>query len=168
MKLSWKKFYQFAHRKHQDKTSPSAVRDFGYLKTNFPDVNKANGKNMCIKNFLNWMGHVGDRTNSMGIPQQHKIPKFNIWSGKEEMIEGKVRWRKQNSKNGRGDVTGSVKGVYCLFETKTPNDRLSKDQLSFHSDVRADGGQVCVVGPIEDFFNWYVKFTGFDVSVLCE
>jgi len=157
--MNWKERYKEAHRKFQEKEYPASTKDFGWINPVYPDVRTANGKNRFLTYYLKWEGWMADRTNSTGIPMTHKIPKYDIFNKKMVYLTVMRGWRKQNSKNGRGDVTAIIKGIYCLFETKTPHDRLSDDQKDFHEDVRKAGGQAIVVDDIDnDFFPWYDQF----------
>lgn len=63
------------------------------------------------------------------------------------------RFRKHpDSPNGIGDVMGfhATTGRLLCVETKTPNDRLSEDQRTFHSAVRDAGGLVIVMRHTSD------------------
>jgi len=151
----WRKRYQQAHDIWFAKAYPVANADGHCPAVKYPKAATANGKNRIIIDFITWNGFLADRTNSMGVPMVQKIPRYSLLSGQVEHTE-KVTYRRQNSRDGRGDVTAILHGgIYHLFETKTPNDRLLDTQKDFHARVFASGGKVHVIGPIEDFFAWW-------------
>lgn len=143
--------YQTAHRQHQDKNYPSTVRDFGYLKTTFPDTAKANGLTTFIINFLLWSGHRATRIAASGRlvdrPQTQA-------SGVSLMTK---KWIPGSTRKGSADISATIKGRSVMLEIKTGRDRPSEHQLREQQLERASGGVYEFIHSPEEFFEVYDK-----------
>ena len=137
--LEQRRRYQAAKDKHDAIAYPSATRDFGTLKANFPDTRTANGLTVFIVNFLNWSGHNATRISSAG----------RVLNGR--YIYGQTR-------KGTADITATVHGRSVKLEIKVGNDKPSKHQLDEQIKERASGGVYEFIDSTDEFFEWYDGF----------
>lgn len=148
--------YQTAHRAHQDRNYPATVRDFGYLKTTFPDTRKANGLTKFIINFLTWSGHRATRIAASGRlvdrPQTQA-------SGVSLMTK---KWIPGSTRKGSADISSTIKirsgiGVSVMWEIKIGSDKPSEYQLREQALEQQAGGYYFFIKTPEDFFAEYDK-----------
>lgn len=150
--MNWRQRYQAAHQRKQDKNGPSLVKDFGYLPTQYPKVNTANGLTRMIENFLNWSGHRATRINTQGrlidAPQRQA-------SGISLQTK---KWIPGTTRRGTADLSATINGRSVMLEIKVGNDRPSEYQLAEQARERAAGGSYEFIHTPEEFFEFYDKF----------
>ena len=152
--------YNAAHLKHTTERTPSVVADGHYTPPKLPKINTANGMQTFCTNYCNWMGHHLERTNNMGVPVKKKIPKFNIFSGKLEHIDGGMEWRKGTGARGSSDLKGHINNpkhkfpipVYIEIKIK---DKQSHDQKEYEATINKTGAIYGIVHNPEEFFKLF-------------
>lgn len=154
--MNWRQRYQAAHQRKQDKNGPSLVKDFGYLPTQYPKVNTANGLTRMIENFLNWSGHRATRINTQGrlieAPQRQA-------SGVSLQTK---KWIPGTTRRGTADLSSTIKlksgiGISVMWEIKIGADRPSEYQIQEQQREIAAGGQYFFIKTVEEFFTYYDK-----------
>lgn len=156
-----KERYNAAHKYNFERAYPKAFKDGHYAPKPYPKVNTANGLSRMVVDTLLWLGHHGERTNTMGVPVKKYRPKFNIFSGKTEMLENGIKWRKGSGTKGSSDVKGHVNNPKHQFpipvyvEIKIGRDSMSEDQEKYEKQVTKTGALYCIVKTPEDWFAFY-------------
>lgn len=159
--MDWKKKYQQAHEQHFKRTYPLAYADKHYAPPKTPKYSTANGLTQVVVNTLLWLCHHGERTNTMGVPVKKYRTKFNIFSGKTEMLENGIEWRKGSGTKGSSDIKGHVNNPRHQFpipiyvEVKIGRDKMSEAQEKYEKQVTKSGALYCIVKTPEDWFAFY-------------
>ena len=149
--MTWKQRYEQAHREYQAKHYPSSYRDFGPIKTTYPDVRKANGLTLVILNFLKWSGWRATRTNTQG----RLIDKVERQES-GTMLQVK-KWLPTAGRKGSADVSATIKGRSVMLEVKVGYDKPSEYQLREQELERKAGGIYEFVSTPEEFLAVYDK-----------
>lgn len=158
--INWKQRYTEAHYKHTLERTPLVVKDGHYSPSNMPKVGTANGMQTFCTNYCNWLGHHLERTNNMGVPVKKKIPKFNIFSGKLEHLDGGMEWRKGTGARGSSDLKGHINNprhkfpipVYIEIKIK---DKQSEDQKEYERTITKTGALYAIVHNPDEFFIFF-------------
>lgn len=153
----WKIRYCNAHREMNTRKYPNLVADGLYTPPTLPKVKTANGMQTFCTNYCNWLGHHLERTNNMGVPVKKKIPKFNIFSGKLEHLDGGIEWRKGTGAKGSSDLKGHINNpkhqfpipVYIEIKIK---DKQSQNQKDYEATIKKSGAIYGIVHNPEEFF----------------
>lgn len=135
----WKPRYEQAHRKAQLTNSPSAVKDHGYLKTTYPDTDKANGLTKAVIQFLLWEGHRATGISSAG-----------------RMVNGK--YIPGRTRRGAADVSATIEGRSVMIEIKVGKDKPSEYQLREQQLEIKAGGQYWFIHTFDEFLEYYDSF----------
>jgi hypothetical protein len=157
---NWKIRYAEAHKENFKEKYPEAFRDGFYAAPKYPDTKRANGMQTFCTNYCNWLGHHLERTNNMGVPVKKKIPKFNIFSGKLEHLDGGMEWRKGTGAKGSSDLKGHINNpkhqfpipVYIEIKIK---DKQSKDQKEYEKTITKTGALYAIVHNPNEFFIFF-------------
>ena len=140
---------------------PTVVADGHYSQPKYPKISTANGLQMYIKNYLNWTGNHGERTNNMGRPIKKFAPKMNIIMGTVQQVEIGTEWQKGTGTIGTSDVKGHINIPYqrfaipCYFEVKIRKDKQSDEQIEYQCKVAKTGGLYVIVKTPDDFLKFY-------------
>ncbi len=147
--MTWREQYSAAHKQFQRANYPTTVKDFGCLKTTFPDVTKANGLTRAIINFLTYEGWRATRINSQGqlVKGAERQPSGNILTVRQ--------WRPGSTRKGTADISATINGRSVMFEVKIGKDKPSEYQLAEQARERKAGGIYEFIHTIEEFFQWY-------------
>lgn len=156
----WNDRYVNAHKYWFEKRYETAYKDGHYSPPKMPKVKTANGMQTFCTNYCNWLGHHLERTNNMGVPVKKKIPKFNIFSGKLEHIDGGMEWRKGTGARGSSDLKGHINNpkhkfpipVYIEIKIK---DKQSQDQKEYEATINKTGAIYGIVHNPEEFFKLF-------------
>ncbi len=139
--------YIAAHQRYQKENTPNAVKDFGFVNTQIPKINTANGLTTFIVKYLDWMGYYGNRINTVGREINQK---YTDGHGKVHVTK---KWITGTTKKGSADVSAIINGRACSFEVKIGADKASEDQLKQKSKIERAGGIYEFVSSPEEFFN---------------
>ena len=158
--MTYTQRYQQAHEANFKRTTPQAYADGHYFNPAMPKVKTANGMQTFCTNYCNWLGHHLERTNNMGVPVKKKIPKFNIFSGKLEHLDGGMEWRKGSGTKGSSDLKGHINNpkhqypipVYIEIKIK---DKQSQDQKEYEKTISKSGALYAIVHNPEEFFVFF-------------
>jgi hypothetical protein len=159
--MTHKERYNKAHKNYMEIKCPTVCADGHYSLPKMPDVKKSNGLTMFIINYLNWSGHHGERTNTMGRPIQKYAPKMNIFSGKIEQVESGIEWQKGTGIKGSSDIKGVINvpyqkfGVPCFIEIKVAKDKQSAAQIEYEKKINKTGGLYVIVKTPDDFLKFF-------------
>lgn len=148
--------YQDAHRKHQEKISPASVRDFGYLKTDFPDIRTSNGLTQYCCKAVRYLGGHLERTNTMGR-------RINVYSknGSGDKVKQGEKWIPGSATTGSSDAKGHIKSprhqfpIPVYLEIKIGKDFQSTPQERYEKRVTDTGALYCLIKTPEDFWRFY-------------
>lgn len=157
--MKWQKRYQAAHELNFKTKYPAAFNDGHYSPPEYPKTGTANGLTKMITNFLNWSGHFGNRTNSMGTPTKKTAQKFNIMTGQLVTIDTGIEWKKSNSMKGMSDIDANLKhpghpyGIPWKIEVKVGRDTVKDSQIEFGKKVAGTGAIYSVIRSPEEFFD---------------
>ncbi len=157
--IEWKQRYQQAHEQNFKRVYPKGYADGHYSPPVIPKVKTSNGLTTFCANYIKWTNRHLERTNNMGTPVKKKIPKFNIFSGKLEHLDGGLEWRKGNGTKGTSDLKGHIVtpnhkyGLPVYIEIKI-KDKQSEDQKQYERKINSTGGLYSVVHNPEEFFNF--------------
>jgi hypothetical protein len=145
---TWKSRYQNAHRAHQLRLTPSAVKDHGYLETKFPKIDTSNGLTLFIVNFINWSGYRANRISVLGrqITKTIKSESGGTFTDSFFIPTGN---------KGQADVGSTIKGLSCQFEIKVGKDSPRPDQLKRQALERQAGGIYEFIHCPEEFLEVY-------------
>lgn len=149
----WRSEYKKLWRLSKD---PIWQQDFPNDDPLIPSERKANGLTKLIINFLKWRGHYSNRINTQGQAHVHKIPRFNLHSGKIETSD-QIRYTKSTTKKGTPDISAIIAGRAVTIEVKVGKDKMSKDQLEQKATIEAAGGIHFVARDMTTFYNWYYE-----------
>ena len=155
----WKERYCNAHEEMSKIKYAQGYADGHYSAPIIPKVKTANGLTTFCANYIKWTnGHL-ERTNNMGVPVKKKIPKFNIFSGKLEQLDGGIEWRKGTGSKGTSDLKGHIVtpnhkyGLPVYIEIKI-KDKQSEDQKEYERKINSTGGLYAVVHNPDEFFSF--------------
>lgn len=113
----------------------------------------ANGLTKCIVDYINLIGGIAERRNSMGRYLQPKTY-TNIFGKNVEL--GKGKYIPTTGRKGTSDISGVFKGVPLAIEVKTGRDSMSKAQQSYKAQFETAGGWFCIARSFDQF---YVEFS---------
>lgn len=153
--------YRAAHIAWQAREYPNATKDHGVTETTFPKTQTANGLQQYIVKVLKYLGHHGERTNTMGYPVAKFAQKFSIWSGKLEKIQVGTEWRKGSGTTGSSDVKGHINNrnfkfpIPVYLEIKIGRDAQSKAQERYQEQITSTGALYALIKTPEDFWLFY-------------
>jgi len=157
--MTHKERYNDAHFEWFKKRYPAAYKNELYAPPVMPKIKTANGLTTFCANYIKWTnGHL-ERTNNMGVPVKKKIPKFNIFSGKLEQLDGGIEWRKGTGAKGSSDLKGHIVtpnhkyGLPVYIEIKI-KDKQSEDQKEYERKINSTGGLYAVVHNPDEFFSF--------------
>ena len=159
--MNWKELYIESHRSNFQKKYPSAFKAGHWFSPAFPKYKTANGLSTLICNIMQWNGHHMERTNNMGRPVKKQMPKFNIMTGKVEMIDNGMEWQKGTGIKGTSDLKGHFKSsthsfpIPVYLEIKIGKDRMSEHQKKYEKNITESGALYHVIKTPEDFFEFY-------------
>lgn len=138
-------------RKYPNAYSASGGEDF-ILK---PMSDKtANGLTKCIIDWITLKGGYANRINTQGQARIHKIPRYNILSGKTEYRDS-VQWTPSTTRIGTPDIDAIIQGKAVKIEVKIGKDKLSEAQKKHLEDIARAGGLYYIAKDMESFVNWY-------------
>lgn len=156
MKLEyWKIRYQRAHRLNQIRTTPTYVKDHGFLATKFPKAEETNGLQMFVKNFCIWNGHFANRINTQG---QFRVEKVKLAFGN---FRNNVSWTPSTTRKGTADTDINLKhskfkfGIPVKAEIKAGKDRQRDEQKEFEQWVTETGAIYIIVDSPETWLKFY-------------
>ncbi len=133
--------YVEAHKENQDRNTPEAIKDHGYVKTKIPR-GTTNGLTEFLFNYFNWKGHHLERISNQGVYRNGN-------------------WTKGSGTNGTSDTGGHFNNPRHAFaipikpEVKTGKDELSPDQIWFAKKMERTGAIQTVISCFEDVFKFY-------------
>lgn len=147
--MMWKDKYRDAHKLHQAKATPNAVKSFGYVNTIFPKVQTSNGLTTAILSFLNWSGHRATRINVAG----------RLIEKAERQESGTVlttrKYLPSTTRRGTADISSTIRGKSVMFEIKIGYDAPSEHQLREQKREEDAGGKYYFIHSIDEFFEVY-------------
>lgn len=161
--VNWKQRYKESYDKFQHKNYPSSSKDFGTLPPKFPDVTTHNGLRRFVVDLLKFDGHHAEVVSNIGRPVQKFIPKFNIFTQKEEQLKGGIEWQKGSGKNGTSDIHSHITTMNQKFpipwyiEIKVGKDWQRDDQIEFEQQVTSTGALYSIIRNPDQFFIEYDK-----------
>lgn len=161
--INWKHRYKLAYDKHQHKEYPAASTTFGTLPPKYPKTETHNGLRKFVVDYLRFEGHHAEVVSNIGRPIQKFIPKFNIFTGKEEQLKGGIEWQKGSGKNGTSDIHSHIIipsqkfPVPVYIEIKVGKDWQRPDQQDFEHQVTLTGALYWLIRSPEQFFDKYDK-----------
>jgi hypothetical protein len=131
--------YEEVYRQFQLLKYPQAVKQGGFLSTQFPDTRTANGLTMFVIKFLTYAGHRATRIASSGRMIGRKY------------IPGTTR-------KGTADISATIRGRAVMIEIKVGKDKPSEYQLREQELERNSGGVYEFIHTPEEFILWYDAF----------
>lgn len=152
----WRTEYRRLYKEERKRKYPIGYRDFPDMEPNMPKENHANGLTKLIMNFLTWKGGYANRINTQGQAHVHKIPRFNLHSGKIDTTD-QIRYTKSTTKRGTPDINAIVAGKAVTIEVKVGKDKMSEAQLQQKATIEAAGGIYFVARDMTTFYNWYYE-----------
>lgn len=149
--MSWKQRFIQAHHEFQERTYPTAFRDFGPINTVIPDVKKANGLTNFICKFITWKGYRATRVNVQG----------RLIEGAEKQESGASirvkKWMKSTTRKGTADISATIKGRSVMIEVKVGKDKPRPAQLDEQEREERAGGIYRFIGTPDEFLELYDK-----------
>lgn len=136
--------------------NPVWQKDFPNDDPLIPSEKKANGLTKIIVKFLTWKGHYANRINVQGQARIHKIPRYNLHSGKIETTD-QVRYTKSTTKRGTPDINCIINGKAVTIEVKVGKDKMSDVQIEQQGNIEAAGGIYFLARDMTTFYNWYYE-----------
>lgn len=114
----------------------------------------ANGLTKCIIDYINLIGGIAERRNSMG---RYLKPKTytNVFGKKVQL--GKGKYIPTTGRKGTSDISGVFEGVPLAVEVKIGKDRMSKAQEIYKTQFERAGGWFCIARSFEQFYNEFSK-----------
>lgn len=100
--------------------------------------NSANGITSAIVKYINLIGGMASRVNSMGT-YDTKLK----------------RYRPGTTRKGYADINATFGGKSIYIEVKHGKDRLRPEQVKFSEDVVRSGGYYFMATSFEDFHKWF-------------
>lgn len=119
----------------------------------------ANGLTKCVIDYINLIGGIAERRNSMGRYLQPKT--YTNVFGKEVQL-GKGRYIPTTGRNGTADISGVFKGVPLAIEVKIGKDRQSEAQRAYETDFKRAGGWYCIAKSFGQFYDEFQERFGND------
>ncbi len=113
----------------------------------------ANALTKCIIDYVNLIGGIAERRNSMGRYLQPKTY-TNVFGKKVQL--GKGKYIPTTGRKGTSDISGVFKGVPLAIEVKIGKDRLSEAQQAYKVHFEESGGWYCIA---KDFQGFYIEFS---------
>lgn len=110
----------------------------------------ANGLTKCIVDYLNLIGGIAERRNSMGRYLQPK-EYTNVFGKKVQL--GKGKYIPTTGRNGTADISGILKRVPLAIEVKIGKDRMSEAQKAYKADFERAGGWYCIARSFDQFID---------------
>ena len=109
----------------------------------------ANGLTKCIVHYINLIGGMAERRNSMG---RYLKPKTytNVFGKKVQLGTGK--YIPNTGRNGTSDISGVFKGVPLVIEVKIGRDKMSPAQQTYKRDFERAGGFYLIADTFSQFF----------------
>jgi hypothetical protein len=155
--LNYKERYSKSHYNYTLQRTPNVIKDGFYSPPKIPLVKKSGGLSKFCENYCNWSGHFLERTNTMGVPIQKKIPKFDIFQQKLIHFDGGIEWRKGSGIKGSSDLKGHINNpqykfpipIYIEIKIK---DKQSDYQKEYEKMVTKTGALYAIVHNPEEFF----------------
>jgi len=114
----------------------------------------ANGLTKCIIDWITLKGGYANRINTQGQARVHKVPRYNILTGKTEYRDS-VQWTPSTTRIGTPDIDAIIQGKAVKIEVKIGKDKLSPAQIKHLEDIAKAGGLYFVAKDMESFINWY-------------
>jgi hypothetical protein len=114
----------------------------------------ANGLTKCIIDWITLKGGYANRINTQGQARVHKVPRYNILTGKTEYRDS-VQWTPSTTRIGTPDIDAIIHGKAVKIEVKIGKDKLSEAQKKHLEDIAKAGGLYFVAKDMESFINWY-------------
>lgn len=114
----------------------------------------ANGLTKCIIDWITLKGGYANRINTQGQARVHKVPRYNILTGKTEYRDS-VQWTPSTTRIGTPDIDAIIQGKAVKIEVKIGKDKLSPAQVKHLEDIAKAGGLYFVAKDMESFINWY-------------
>ena len=114
----------------------------------------ANGLTKCIIDYINLIGGIAERRNSMGRYLQPKTY-TNVFGKKVQL--GKGKYIPTTGWKGTSDISGVFEGVPLAVEVKIGKDKMSKAQEEYKAQFEAAGGWFCIARDFEQFYNEFSK-----------
>lgn len=114
----------------------------------------ANGLTKCIIDWITLKGGYANRINTQGQARVHKVPRYNILTGKTEYRDS-VQWTPSTTRIGTPDIDAIIQGKAVKIEVKIGKDKLSEAQKKHLEDIAKAGGLYFVAKDMESFINWY-------------
>lgn len=114
----------------------------------------ANGLTKCIVDYINLIGGMAERRNSMGRYLQPKTY-TNVFGKKVQL--GKGKYIPTTGRKGTSDISGVFKGVPLAVEVKIGKDRMSNPQEVYKAHFETAGGWFCIARSFEQFYNEFSK-----------
>lgn len=133
-----KRRYLEAHKMWSLKETPNCVNDGFYTEPVFPKIHTSGGLTTFVITYLTWLGHYGNRINTVGRRVFNKKKNQEIW------IKGAT-------KTGTGDTVACIFGKMYWFEIKIKADTPSDKQLEQQRRVRSSGGEYFFIKTAEEF-----------------
>ena len=114
----------------------------------------ANGLTKCIVDYVNLIGGIAERRNSMG---RYLEPKTytNVFGKKVQLSKGK--YIPTTGRKGTSDISGVFNGVPLAIEVKIGRDNLSEAQRAYKVHFEASGGLYFIAKDFQGFYNEFSK-----------
>lgn len=115
--------------------------------------NSANGITRCIVDYVNFIGGMAERINTMGRIIDNTKVVGNVLG--QKMTIGSKQYIPTSGVKGSADISITYKGQAIKCEVKYKKDRQSTAQKEYEQRITEAGGLYFIAKSFDEFYTWF-------------